>query len=144
MTVTAILRQKGSSEVATIGSQSTVGECARLLAERRIGALVVSDDGATVDGIISERDVVKAIAEFGPSGLTKPVAALMTRRVETCAPEERSHALLERMTAGRFRHLPVVDKGRMVALISIGDVVKYRISEMQMEKEALEGMIKGF
>jgi CBS domain-containing protein len=97
-----------------------------------------------VDGIISERDLVRALAEYGASALGKPVSALMTRAVETCAPDERADALLGRMTRGRFRHMPVVERGRLAALVSIGDVVKYRLAEMAMEKEALEGMIKGF
>jgi CBS domain-containing protein len=143
MTVTAILKQKGSSQVMTLKPDATIADCAMALAEHRIGALVVSRDGRTMDGIISERDVVRALADQGAACLSKPVSAVMTRNVETCDKAERSANLLRRMTAGRFRHMPVIEDGQLTALISIGDVVKYRISEMEMEKTALEDMIRG-
>ena len=144
MTVTAILKQKASAgTILTIQPSATVADCAMVLAEHRIGALVVSSDGQVIEGIISERDVVRVLAEQGPACLEKTVASVMTRNVETCEKTERSASLLRRMTAGRFRHMPVVENGRMTAFISIGDVVKYRISEMEMEKAALEDMIRG-
>ncbi len=143
MTVTAILKQKGSGQVMTIRPEATVADCAMAMAEHRIGALVVSRDGAAIDGIISERDVVRVLAEQGAACLSRAVSSVMTRNVETCDKAERSGSLLRRMTAGRFRHMPVVEDNRMIAFISIGDVVKYRISEMEMEKAALEDMIRG-
>jgi CBS domain-containing protein len=144
MTVTAILKQKAQAgTILTIRPEATVADSAMMMSEHRIGALVVSKDGQTIEGIISERDVVRVLAEQGGGCLNKSVASVMTRNVETCDKAERSANLLRRMTAGRFRHMPVVEDGRMTALISIGDVVKYRISEMEMEKAALEDMIRG-
>jgi CBS domain-containing protein len=144
MTVTAILKQKASAgTILTIKPEATIADSAMAMSEHRIGALVVSKDGQTIEGIISERDVVRVLAEQGAACLNKTVATVMTRNVETCDKAERSANLLRRMTAGRFRHMPVVEDGRMTALISIGDVVKYRISEMEMEKAALEDMIRG-
>lgn len=144
MTVKAILRQKGAGGVATMPGTASLKDCVAELAKRKIGALVVSADGDAIDGIISERDVVRVLAAQGAEALTLPLAEVMTRKVETCACEERSDALLARMTAGRFRHMPVVEDGKMVALVSIGDVVKYRLDELAHEKTALEDMIKGF
>lgn len=143
MTVTAILKQKGSSKVMTIRPDASMAECVALMAQHRIGALVVSQDGARVDGIISERDVVKVLAGHGAQCLSRPVSAVMTRGVEHCALADRALDILQRMTQGRFRHMPVVTDGKLAALISIGDVVKYRISEIEMEKLALEDMIRG-
>ncbi|NCO17106.1 MAG: CBS domain-containing protein [Alphaproteobacteria bacterium] len=143
MTVTAILKQKGSSKVMTIRPEATMAECVALMAQHRIGALVVSQDGAQVDGIISERDVVRALAGQGAQCLPRPVSTVMTRDVEHCARADRALDILQRMTRGRFRHMPVVSDGALAALISIGDVVKYRISEIEMEKMALEDMIRG-
>lgn len=144
MTVTAILKQKGSTAVTTIRPDATLSECVRLLSQHRIGALVVSADGARVEGIISERDVVRVLAEHGPAGLQKPIAGVMTVGVETCRESDVALDLLGRMTKGRFRHMPVVSEGRLTAFISIGDVVKFRLSEIEMEKAALEDMVKGF
>jgi CBS domain-containing protein len=144
MTVTAILKTKGSNEIATVRADATVREAVALLAEKRIGAAVVSPDGATIEGIISERDIVKSIARLGADALDAPVSTVMTRNVETCTGEERSQTLLQRMTAGRFRHMPVVEGARMTGVLSIGDVVKYRLDELEHEKTALEDMVKGF
>jgi CBS domain-containing protein len=143
MTVTAILKQKGSETVETIRPEAPLSQCVALLAERRIGALVVSEDGVRISGIVSERDVVRALARQGRSVLEEPVSTVMTRDVQTCAMDERATHLLRRMTMGRFRHLPVVENGALTGLISIGDVVKFRIAEIEMEKGALEDMIKG-
>jgi CBS domain-containing protein len=104
---------------------------------------VVSEDGVRIAGIVSERDVVRALARQGRSVLEEPVSTVMTRDVQTCAVDERATQLLRRMTTGRFRHLPVVEDGALTGLISIGDVVKFRIAEIEMEKGALEDMIKG-
>jgi CBS domain-containing protein len=144
MTVARILRQKGSAEVATIGSAATLAEAARALSQRRIGALVVSDDGTTVAGIVSERDIVKCLGREGAGCLGRPVADVMTERVITCTPADEVRDIMERMTGGRFRHLPVMEDGRLAGVISIGDVVKYRMSELEHETEALAEMIKGY
>jgi CBS domain-containing protein len=144
MSVTAILKQKGSSKVTTIRPDATLAECARMLTTNKIGALVVSTDGRQVDGIISERDVVRVVAEHGALALSRPVHNVMTVNVETCGMSDRALDLLQRMTEGRFRHLPVVRDGKLEALISIGDVVKFRLSEIEMERAALEDMVKGF
>ena len=144
MNVAQILRHKGSSEVATITSAETVADAAAALAARRIGALVVSDDGAGVVGIISERDIVRWLGREGATSLRRPVADVMTTRVETCAPSDECAEIMSRMTRGRFRHLPVMEGGKLAGVISIGDVVKLRMSELETETAALADMIKGF
>lgn len=144
MTVAAILKQKGSEAVFTLPASATLGEAVEALAAHRVGALVISPDGAQVEGIFSERDVVRALAREGRGALDKAVAHFMTREVTGCQSGDTSESLMRRMTEGRFRHMPVMEDGRLRAMISIGDVVKHRISEMEMEKTALEDMIKGF
>lgn len=144
MTVSAIMKSKGDAPVRTIPASASLAEAVEQLAANRIGALVVSPDGERVEGIVSERDVVRVLARQGAAALELPVAKVMTREVQSCDRSESSETLLQRMTEGRFRHLPVLEDGRMVAIISIGDVVKHRIGEIEMEKNALEGMIKGF
>lgn len=143
MTVTAILKQKGSDKTITIRPDASMADCVAMLAQHRIGALVVSVDGETLGGIISERDVVRVLSEHGAACLTRPVSTVMTADVESCGVADRALDLLQRMTRGRFRHMPVVRDGKLAAFISIGDVVKYRISEIEMEKLALEDMIRG-
>jgi CBS domain-containing protein len=144
MTVAAILKAKGDAPVRTIPASASLAEAVEQLAAHRIGALVVSRDGERVEGIVSERDLVRVLARQGAAALEQPVHQVMTREVQHCARGESSEALLKRMTAGRFRHLPVLEDGKLVAIISIGDVVKHRIGEIEMEKDALEGMIKGY
>jgi CBS domain-containing protein len=144
MPVSLILKSKGSSDVVTIAPTATVAEAAQVLSARRIGALIVSPDGTTLAGILSERDIVREIGRRGPSALQDRVEAMMTRDVTTCTPSDRTMAVLERMTAGRFRHMPVIDGARLAGMISIGDVVKARLAELEADKDALEGMIKGF
>lgn len=143
MIVRQILNQKPSHDVATIASTATVAEAASRLSALRIGSLVVSDDGSSVAGIISERDVVREIGRQGAGFLDQPVSAAMTRAVITCKPEDDAADIATRMTEGRFRHMPVLEGGQMIGLVSIGDVVKARLSELSMEKQALEGMIMG-
>lgn len=144
MSVAAILNQKGSAAVETIAAGATVREAVEALARLRIGALIVSPDGEALEGIISERDIVQLIARGGPDALSSPVGDVMTRKVEHCAMNEHALRVLRRMTKGRFRHMPVMDdEGRLRAVISIGDVVNFRLREMEMEKQALEGMIMG-
>ena len=143
MLVRQILGLKGGSEVVTLPKGTKVAEAARTLSAKRIGAIVVVDDAAPM-GILSERDIVRELGRRGEACLSDAVDALMTRDMVTCAPDETADQVLSKMTEGRFRHLPVLEAGAMVGLISIGDVVKARLSELSMEKHALEDMIKGF
>jgi CBS domain-containing protein len=144
MLVSHILKSKSDDGVVTVTPGATVAEVAELLSTRRIGAVVVSHDGRVVLGIVSERDVVRELGRRGPACLTDRVESLMTAKVTTCARTDTANDVLMRMTEGRFRHLPVLENGQMIGLISIGDVVKARLSELAMEHDALEGMIKGF
>ncbi len=143
MNVTHILNQKGSSTVETISPESSVAAAAATLAEKGFGALVVSISGTDIAGIISERDIVRALAREAGGCLTMPVSKLMTEQVETCAPADTANSVLERMTAGRFRHMPVVVDSKMVGLLSIGDVVKARMTEIEQENAAMVGMLSG-
>ncbi len=143
MNVTHILKLKGSSTVETISPESSVAAAAATLAEKRFGALVVSTTGTDIAGILSERDIVRALAREAGGCLTMPVSKLMTEQVETCAPAETANSVLERMTAGRFRHMPVTVDGKMVGLLSIGDVVKARMTEIEQENAAMVGMLSG-
>ena len=146
MLVHQILRAKARElgEVLTIAPSRTVAEAARELSERRVGALVVSPDGAQVVGILSERDIVREMGRRGVACLEDRVSSIMTSEVITCTPEDMADHVLARMTGRRCRHMPVLREGRMVGLISIGDVVKARLDELSMEKEALKGMIMGY
>ena len=142
-TVANLLEKKGG-DIVTIHPQETVATAVTLLRERRIGALVVTDAAGSLQGILSERDVVRELGKRGVDVLTLTVSDLMTKKLITCTTGEDALAILERMTAGRFRHLPVVgDSGEMVGLISIGDAVFARLKELNAEKEALTGMIMG-
>lgn len=140
MTVKAILSHKGS-DVATIAPTASLSDAVKILAERRIGALVVTGADNRVSGILSERDIVRTLAERGPAILQDNVASVMTRKVSTCAEEETVAVIMERMTTGKFRHLPVVEQGRLVGIISIGDVVKRRVGEIEGESNALREYI---
>lgn len=144
MLVSQILKSKANDAVLTIRPDSTVAEAARMLSERRIGSLVVSADGRRALGILSERDIVREIGRRGPACLGESAESMMTSDLVTCTRGDSADDVLATMTRGRFRHLPVVENEEMVGLISIGDVVKARLSELSMEKDALEGMIKGF
>lgn len=143
MLVRQILGIKGGTDVVTIGPEASVSEAARLLAEKKIGAVVVAT-GETPDGILSERDIVRELGRRGEGCLKDVVSELMTRNLISCTPEDTTDHVLEKMTTGRFRHMPVMEGAKMVGLISIGYVVKARLSELSMEKHALEDMIKGF
>jgi CBS domain-containing protein len=140
MTVGIILARKGR-EVVTIDLTATLGEAVRLLAEKRIGAALILGADHRIAGIISERDVVRALAEEGATALGLPVTRTMTRKVETCNEGEAVSSIMERMTDGKFRHMPVVDQGRLVGMISIGDVVKHRVHEMEHESRAMRDYI---
>ncbi|MGB7270742.1 MAG: CBS domain-containing protein [Albidovulum sp.] len=143
MQVHQILRAKPKARVITVLPGSSVADAARLLSERRIGAVIVSKDGAHPLGILSERDIVRDIGRRGEGCLSDTVEALMTRNIIGCGPDDSADDVLEKMTSGRFRHMPVLEDGKMVGIISIGDVVAARMSELAMEKEALAGMIMG-
>jgi CBS domain-containing protein len=140
--VSAILDGKGH-DVATVGTEATLGEVVRQLTERGVGALVVVDAEEAVAGMISERDVVRVLATDGGAALDHPVSSVMTRPVTTCAPSTTSEELAGIMTEGRIRHLPVLDEGRLVGLVSIGDVVKSRIDELSTQAESLERYVTG-
>ena len=142
MDVETILRNKGPA-VATIRPDDTVGAAIEALVSRNIGALVASEDGETVDGIISERDIVHALARHGVALLALSVAEVMTRSVVTCDPTESVAELMAEMTNRRIRHLPVVRDGRLYGIVSIGDVVKNRLDEIEYEARSLRSFIAG-
>ena len=144
MLVQQILKDKAEGEVVTIAPGSSVGDAVKLLSARRIGAVVVSSDGSDMAGILSERDIVRALGAGGTGCLADPVETLMTSKIVSATRDETVDTVLAKMTEGRFRHMPVMEGTAMVGLISIGDVVKAQLAELSMEKEALEGMIKGF
>jgi CBS domain-containing protein len=141
MTVKAILDAKGGS-VLTIEPTASLEQAAKILAERRIGALVVTGPEQRVVGIVSERDVVSMLAARGCHALDVPLTAVMTRKVTTCSPSDTISTIMEQMTAGKFRHVPVVEQGRLTGIISIGDVVKHRLQEMEHEQNALRDYIQ--
>lgn len=140
MLVSGILALKGR-EVATITARPSITEAVALLGARKIGALVVVEGKDRIVGIISERDIVKAIARRGPEILSDPVDSIMTRDVVTCSESETIDQVMARMTRGRFRHLPVVKAGRLAGIVSIGDVVKARIEEVEREAEEMRSYI---
>lgn len=140
MSVASILKHKGS-DVVTIRPSDTLHDAARTLAKHRIGAVVVLGGGGDVAGILSERDVVSALARSGTGALDRPVSEYMTGNVVTCTPGETTEDLMEKMTQGRFRHLPVVDGGELRGIISIGDVVKRRIDDAIHEAQSLKEYI---
>jgi CBS domain-containing protein len=140
MTVKAILCLKGSG-VVTIEPIATIATAAKVLAERRIGALVVMDAAGCIAGILSERDIVRALAERGAAALDGALDQVMTRRVATCTETTTISEIMKRMTAAKYRYLPVVELGRLVGIVSIGDVVKYRLAAMQHESQSLRDYI---
>jgi CBS domain-containing protein len=140
VTVRAILTAKGF-DVETIEPTVSIAAATKRLAERRIGALVVEGADDRVVGIISERDIVFALAEQGAGVLDEPVSLVMTRKVETCHLSETVASVMERMTAGKFRHVPVIENNRLAGIISIGDVVKHRLGEIEGETAALRDYI---
>ena len=144
MLVQQILTMKPSHTVVTIAPTATLGEAVDLLAAHRIGAVVVSTDGKRVAGILSERDVVRELGKHGTACLSFRIERVMTAKIISCTAGEQANQVLQKMTDGRFRHMPVMDGDVMLGLISIGDVVKARLAELSMEKDALESMIKGF
>ena len=141
MLVQAILSAKGG-DVVTIDPTANVAAAAKTLAERRIGALVVTGPERRVIGIVSERDVVQVLAKRGAAAFDLPLTDIMTRKVATCTSTDTIVSIMEQMTAGKFRHMPVVEQGRLGGIISIGDVVKHRLEEMEREQEALRDYIQ--
>jgi CBS domain-containing protein len=140
MMIHHLVSAKGAA-VATITADATVAEAVSRMAARRIGALVVSADGRSIDGVISERDIVRGLAAFGAVILERPVRALMTNEVHTCRSADTVDGVMAIMTARRIRHVPVVDDDVMVGIVSIGDVVKHRIGELEDERTALADYI---
>ena len=143
MNVGQILKEKGSNVVVS-NAAATVEEIVRELAEKKIGAVVIVDDGGKVAGIVSERDVMRSLAQNGASSLAQPAATIMTRDVVICMERDTVNRIMEIMTAGRFRHVPVVgDDLRLTGIVSIGDVVKNHIAEVELEASALKSYVAG-
>ncbi|MGL4743819.1 MAG: CBS domain-containing protein [Dermatophilaceae bacterium] len=141
MRIADVVRRKGT-EVVTVRPDSSVADLLGVLADHRIGAAVVSADGAAVDGIVSERDIVRHLHTDGAALLNEPVSHIMTAEVHTCAPDEVLDALEAAMTQRRIRHVPVVVDGTLQAIVSIGDVVKYRIDDLRAERDQLRDYIQ--
>ena len=141
MLVSQIIKHKGS-DVFTVSPDATLADAARQLNDKHVGALVVRD-GTAVIGIVSERDIVRELGRRGPESLKDSVEALMTRDLVCCEPNENSKQILTKMSEGRFRHMPVTEDGVMIGIVSIGDVVKARLSELAMERDALKDMVMG-
>ena len=141
MQISSLLRRKGH-EVATIDGSESVRAALAVLAGREIGALVVSSDGRRVEGIVSERDVARGLHERGAALLTDPVSSVMTAEVHTCPSDANVHSLAQTMTDNRVRHVPVVDDGLLVGIVSIGDVVKARLDELEEERKQLVDYIQ--
>ncbi|SLN66033.1 inosine 5'-monophosphate dehydrogenase [Aquimixticola soesokkakensis] len=147
MIVSQILSAKSegteTEAVFTVRPDMTIADAAELLSARRIGAVIVSEDGTHPLGILSERDIVRELGREGATVLARQVKDLMTSKLKSCTPDMSALDVLEKMSEGRFRHMPVMIGEEMVGLVSIGDVVKARLSQLSMEKDALEGMIMG-
>lgn len=144
MLVSQILKSKAMDGVLTLTSDASVSDAAAIMSEKRIGTIVISDDGGkTATGILSERDIVRELGRKGVACMGDTVADMMTRKLVTCGPSDKSDAVLAQMTDGRFRHMPVIENGTLIGLISIGDAVKARLAELAMERDALEGMVMG-
>ena len=141
MIVKTILSAKGS-DVISIEPAATLETAVRTLADHRIGALLVLGPDRRVVGILSERDIVRVLAEQGAGALNQPLSQVMTRKVVTCNSSETIGVIMERMTAGKFRHVPVVEQDQVIGVVSIGDVVKYRLQEMEHEFAALRDYIQ--
>jgi CBS domain-containing protein len=141
MIVKAILSAKGS-DVISIEPTASLETAVRTLTEHKIGALLVLGPDRRVVGILSERDIVRALAKHGAGVLTQPLSRVMTRKVVTCSQSDTVDVLMERMTTGKFRHLPVVEQEQLIGVVSIGDVVKHRLQEMERESAALRDYIQ--
>jgi CBS domain-containing protein len=142
MRINEVLAHKGTHDVVTVPPDHTVRQLVSMLAEHNIGALVVSSDGSTVEGIVSERDVVRRLHE-DDGVLESPVSSIMSTEVRTCEGSATVDELMALMTARRFRHVPVVKDGKLAGIVSIGDVVKSRMSELEFERDQLDSYVHG-
>jgi CBS domain-containing protein len=142
MTVAAILRHKGR-EVFTVHPSATIAEVADVLMQRGIGAVLVVDEARQLLGVVSERDIVRGLSANGAAALEMTAGQLMTRPLQTASPQTTIIDAMRKMTAGRFRHVPVMENGDLVGLVSIGDVVKARIMEQEEEVDSLKAYIAG-
>src|SRR6476620_3480677 len=140
MTVRSILDSKGH-QVLSVELEAKLSDAIKVLSERKIGAVLVMNEGR-MEGILSERDIVRVLGERGARVMDEPVSVVMTRKVVSCRQSDTVGGLMEMMTLGKFRHLPVVEDGKVVGLISIGDIVKWRVREYETEQEALRDYIK--
>lgn len=140
MKIADIVESKGRAVHTTV-PWTTVADAAHLLIEHHIGALVVCEAGQKIRGIISERDIVRGLSKHGAALLTMKIGDVMTHRVATCSPEDTVAQAMARMTRGRYRHLPVVEKDTMVGMVSIGDLVKHRVKEMELEAGVLRDVV---
>lgn len=143
MLVQHILASKASDRVVTIEPEALLSDAAQVLAAERIGTLVVSDDGKTVSGILSERDIVRELGKRGAVCMEERVTEIMTKKLVTCTRKDTAVDIMRKMTDGRFRHMPVVEDNILIGIVTLGDVIKSRLDELAMEKESLEEMIKG-
>jgi CBS domain-containing protein len=141
MNVKAILAAKGG-DIISIEPTADLAAAVKLLSAHRIGAVLIRGAGGRLAGILSERDIVRAISEHGAAALTLPVGQVMTRNVATCGEDDSVASIMERMTTGKFRHMPVLSKGELIGLVSIGDVVKQRVEEIEKESEAMRDYIR--
>ncbi|MTH99412.1 CBS domain-containing protein [Roseibium sp. RKSG952] len=140
MSVAAILNSKGRDVIAERG-ETLLGDVCKVLGKNRIGAILVTDPEGHIEGIISERDIVRAIGESGTAALSEPVSRFMTSKVVTCAEADSINEVMAKMTAGRFRHVPVLEDGKVAGVISIGDVVKHKIAQVEHEAEQMRQYI---
>lgn len=143
MKVEQLLQSKSLSGVLTVKPGDTISKAAEMLSENRIGALIVSENGEQVDGILSERDIVREIGKNGVGCMSDCTRDLMTSTVVACGPQDSVVSLMSKMSAGRFRHMPVVSEGKLIGVVSIGDVVKARIELIERENAALTDMLHG-
>lgn len=143
MLVNSILNSKDKAGIIWLAADEAVSKAAELMSQNRIGTIIVSSSGETADGILSERDIVREIGKRGPSVLDSPISEIMTANPITATGDKSADEVLQIMTDKRFRHMPVMADGKLVGLISIGDVVKARLAEIAMERDALEGMVMG-
>lgn len=143
MLVQHIMGGKPNSKIYTITKAHSIDDAVSALASHRVGALVVSDDGNTIDGILSERDIIREMGKRGTACLSEKVGEMMTGAVSCCTKSDSAQSVLEAMTEGRFRHMPIVEKGKLIGVISIGDVVKARLEDIANENAAMVEMIRG-
>ncbi|HEY7229487.1 MAG TPA: CBS domain-containing protein [Pseudolabrys sp.] len=141
-TILAAKQRNLGGDIVSIEPTADLATAAKLLSAHRIGAVVILGAGERLAGILSERDIVRSLAELGGAALDLPVGQVMTRNVATCTEDESVASIMERMTAGKFRHVPVVADGRLIGVVSIGDVVKHRVEEIESESEAMRDYIR--